>query len=817
MINFDWFPDEELAEELYDYAFQLQEIPDAQPTARGYIELPAVLLRGPVVFPNMLLPAWPADEGGILAVAEAAARGTTVVAVYPATESPVATLENHFPIGVEMAALRPDTFVNEEEDLIIVQGRRRVQIVRIVQVVPYPVVRARVLPETRNRSESEIEALARTVQHMLEEVLDLNDRLPEDIIQLVFGISEPAWVADVVPMVVRTRYEDRLRLLGELDVGKRLEMAARLVAHELDVLHLEGEIHARVRTEMDRSQREAYLREQMRAIQSELGEGDLWLNELNELRERIEQADLPEEARARALKEVQRLSQIPPMSPEVGILRNYIDWILELPWTQQSEDNLDIRHVAEVLDRNHYGLDQVKERLLEYIAVRSLKPRRNHQPILCFVGPPGTGKTSLGKSIAEALGRRFVRLSLGGVHDEAEIRGHRRTYIGALPGRILQTMRRAGTINPVFMLDEVDKLGADYRGDPAAALLEVLDPEQNHAFSDHYLELPYDLSQVMFITTANTTDTIPAPLLDRMEVIRFPGYVDHEKIEIARRFLIPRQVEANGLEGEPITFSAQAIQKIIRAYTFEAGVRNLEREIGKVLRKIARLKAEGREFPTRIGVNMVERFLGPPKNLGLEPEREDAVGVAMGLAWTPDGGEVMPVEVALVDGKGNLQMTGQLGEVMQESVQAALTYLKSRARWLKLDPTVFERTDVHIHLPEGAIPKDGPSAGVTVATALVSAFTGRSVRHDVGMTGEITLRGRVLPVGGVREKVLTAHRVGLKTVLLPRKNLKDLIHVPRQVRHDLTLVPVDHMDEVLQHALAPGRGRPWQPTPAANE
>jgi len=815
MSDFDWFPNEEYAEDLYQQAEELYQVPNATPTADGVIELPAVLVRGPVVYPNMLLPLWLEGAESLMAVDAARAMNSTVIGLYPAEDTPPYAFKHHFLVATEMA-IRDVADLEQEGNMAMAQGRRRVEVLNI-RFDSYPIVRARLLQETRSHSESEIEALARTVLNMLEEVVMLDNNMPEEILNFVFSMNDPSWVADVVGVTLRLPYADRLRLLAELDVGRRLEMAGQMLARELEVLELEDEIHARVRTEMNRSQREAYLREQMRAIQTELGEGDLWMNELNELRERIEKTGLPEEARARALKEVQRLSQIPPMSPEVGILRTYIDWLLELPWNQQTEDNLDIRHVAEVLEANHYGLPQVKERLLEYIAVRSLKPKRNHQPILCFVGPPGTGKTSLGKSIAEALGRKFVRLSLGGVHDEAEIRGHRRTYIGALPGRILQTMRRAGTINPVFMLDEVDKLGADYRGDPAAALLEVLDPEQNHAFSDHYLELPYDLSQVMFITTANTTDTIPAPLLDRMEVIRFPGYVDHEKIEIARRFLIPRQIEANGLDGEQITFSSQAIQKIIREYTFEAGVRNLEREIGKVLRKIARLKAEGREYPTRIGVNMIERFLGPPKNLGLEPEREDAVGVAMGLAWTADGGEVLPVEVALMDGKGNLQMTGQLGEVMQESVQAAMTYLKSRARWLRLDPTVFERTDVHIHLPEGAIPKDGPSAGVTVATALVSAFTGRKVRHDVGLTGEITLRGRVLPVGGVREKVLTAHRVGLKTVVLPRKNMKDLVHVPRQVRHELNLVPVDHMDEVLKVALAAGRGRPWRPTPTEGE
>jgi ATP-dependent Lon protease len=487
----------------------------------------------------------------------------------------------------------------------------------------------------------------------------------------------------------------------------------------------------------------------------------------------------------------------------VGIIRTYIDWILDLPWTTATDDNLDVKHAAEVLEQYHYGLPRAKERILEYIAVRSLKPKKLHQPIICFVGPPGTGKTSLGRSIAEALGRKFVRLSLGGVRDEAEIRGHRRTYIGALPGRILQTMRRAGSINPLFMLDEVDKLGQDFRGDPSSALLEVLDQEQNFAFSDHYLELPYDLSKVMFITTANSTGPIPAALLDRMELIEFPGYIEEEKLEIARRFLVPRQLEESGMDEANVKFADQALQRVIREYTYEAGVRNFEREIGRVCRKLARSKAETKPFPTRISPVVVERFLGPPQFFNLEAERQSEVGVATAIAWTEMGGEIMPVEVLLVEGKGNVQITGQIGNVMQESAQAALTYIKSRADEFQLDPEWFENLDIHIHIPEGAIPKDGPSAGITICTALVSAFTVREVNKEVGMTGEITLRGKVLPVGGIREKVLAAHRSGLKTVLMPRKNEKDLIDVPKRARSELNIILVDHIDQVLKEALLP--------------
>jgi ATP-dependent Lon protease len=495
----------------------------------------------------------------------------------------------------------------------------------------------------------------------------------------------------------------------------------------------------------------------------------------------------------------------------VGIIRTYVDWILDLPWTNATDDNLDVVHAGKVLEQYHYGLPRAKDRILEYIAVRSLKPKRSRQPILCFIGPPGTGKTSLGRSISEALGRKFVRLSLGGVRDEAEIRGHRRTYIGALPGRILQTMRRAGTVNPLFMLDEVDKLGQDFRGDPSSALLEVLDPEQNHAFSDHYLELAYDLSKVMFITTANSIGPIPSALLDRMEVIEFPGYIEEEKLEIARRFLIPRQVEEAGLEEEKIFFLDQALKRMIREYTYEAGVRNLEREIGRVCRKIARTKAEGKKYPTRITPPSVERFLGPPQFFDLEAERQDEAGVATAIAWTESGGEIMPVEVLLMEGKGNLQITGQIGNVMQESAQAALSYLKSRAEQLQVDVQLFENLDIHIHIPEGAIPKDGPSAGITICTALISAFTGRQVHKEVGMTGEITLRGRVLPVGGIREKVLAAHRAGLRTVIMPKRNAKDLIDVPKRARNELTIVLVEHIDQVLEVALNPAPTRSEAP------
>jgi ATP-dependent Lon protease len=580
------------------------------------------------------------------------------------------------------------------------------------------------------------------------------------------------------------------------------------LAKELDVLELEDRIHSQVQQELDKTQREYFLREQMKVIQSELGEGDIYTQEVNELRERIAEMELPDEVRTRAGKELDRLNAMPPMSPETGMIRTYLDWLVDLPWTKSSEDNLDVRHVEEVLESRHYGLPKAKERILEYIAVRRLAKDKMRSPILCFVGPPGTGKTSLGKSIAEALGREFVRVSLGGVRDEAEIRGHRRTYIGALPGRILQTMRRAGTINPLFMLDEVDKLGLDFRGDPASALLEVLDLEQNYAFSDHYLEVPYDLSKVLFITTANILDPIPPALQDRMEVIEFPGYIDEEKLEIAHRFLIPRQLEEHGLEAKSLEFTEGALRAIIREYTYEAGVRNLERNIAQICRKIARRMAEGGEMPRRVMSSTLHRYLGPPQFIRGLAEQEDGVGVATGVAWTEAGGDLMMVEVVLMPGKGNLQLTGQLGDVLQESAQAALSYARSRSEEFGIEADLFDKYDIHVHLPEGAIPKDGPSAGITIATALLSAFTERPVRHDVGMTGEITLRGRVLPVGGIREKLLTAHRAGLKTVLIPKRNKKDLSEVPQRVKRGIRTVLVERMDDVLVEALLPPAPQP---------
>ncbi len=813
MRNNDWFSredEDEFGEALHRRTEELYGVQDALPDEQGLIECPVLPLRDLVIFPRMVSPIFVGRESSLLAIEEAQIEDQTMIALFqrdPEQENPGP--QDFFPIGVEIAVGRLLSMPDGSSSALI-QGRRRLELVEITQFEPFLVARARRIFEPVE-VDRQLDASMRTALELFQRCVQLDRSLPEEAYLYALNIEEPGWLADMIATTVAPPLEERQELLMTIDPLERLRKVIKMLAQEADVLELEDEIHTRAQGEVDRTQREFYLREQMKVIQTELGEGDPWLREINELRSRIEGISLPEEVQLRALKEVDRLSQMPPMSPEVGIIRTYIEWILELPWTEATEDNLDVRHASKILDQYHYGLPRIKDRILEYIAVRSLRPKRTRQPILCFVGPPGTGKTSLGRSISEALGRKFVRLSLGGVRDEAEIRGHRRTYIGALPGRILQTMRRAGTVNPLFMLDEVDKLGQDFRGDPASALLEVLDPEQNHAFSDHYLELPYDLSRVMFITTANTTGTIPPALLDRMEVIEFSGYIEEEKLEIARRFLIPRQKEENGLDGDELSFTDQALQRLIREYTYEAGVRNLEREIGRICRKVARLKAEKKRYPNQIGPATVEKYLGPPQFFNLEAERRDEVGVATAIAWTENGGEIMPVEVLLVDGKGNLQITGQIGNVMQESAQAALSFMKSRCRELEVDPETFDNVDVHIHIPEGAIPKDGPSAGITIATALISAFTGRKVRRDVGLTGEITLRGRVLPIGGVREKVLAAHRSGLKTVVLPRRNQKDLIDVPKKVRHELEIAFVDHMDQVLEIALLPAPSRKRKP------
>ncbi len=765
-------------------------------------ELPLVPVRDTVLYPHLMSPLTVGRERSIRAIEAAMAKDQSIVIFLqrdPETQDPVA--EDLYTIGTEVAIGRmlrmPDGTTS-----LIGRGKSRVKLVEIVQSDPF--LRARVMPiyEPTDKKLS-TEALMRAVLALYEKVVHFSPNLPDDAYVAAMNADTPAWLGDLVGSTLNLELGKRQELLETLDPTTRLQKISILLAKELDVLELQSKIHNQVQEEVDKTQREFYLREQMRAIQHELGEVDSQQREINELREKITQAEMPKEVREKAERELERLAQMPSAAPEVAIIRTYLDWLIALPWTKATTDNLDIPAAAKILDAQHYGLKKAKERILEHIAVRKLAAEKMRSPILCFVGPPGTGKTSMGRSIAQALARTFVRVSLGGIHDEAEIRGHRRTYIGALPGRILQTMRRAGTINPVFMLDEVDKVGVDFRGDPSAALLEVLDPEQNFAFSDHYLDVPYDLSKVMFITTANIIDPVLPALRDRMEVIEFPGYIEEEKVEITKQFLIPRQKEEHGLGASP-KFSDEAIRGLIREYTYEAGVRNLEREIANICRKVARLIAEDKHAPTLVTRESLFKYLGPEKFTYGIAEEKDQIGVATGVAVSEAGGDTMAVEVTLMRGKGGLLLTGQLGEVMQESAQAALSYARAHARELGLKMN-FDKLDIHIHVPEGAVPKDGPSAGITIATALISALSRRAVNKNIAMTGEITLRGRVLPIGGLRDKVLAAHRAGLKTMLIPKKNRKDMVDVPKKVQREMQFIYVDRIEQVLPVAFARGR------------
>ncbi len=770
------------------------------------IELPLLPVRDTVVYPRMLTPLFVGRDRSVMALEAAVVEeNQLVVATQRDADVEEPTVDDLYDIGTLVIVGRmlrlPDGSTN-----ILVQGHQRVEIIDFVQDTPFPRVRVRRLTEESEKTLS-IEALMRAVLALFEKCVQLNRNVPEDAYVAAMNIDEPGWLADMIASVMDFDVEQRQQILDAVDPEDRLQRLSIALGQELDVLELESKIQNKVQEEVDKGQREYFLREQMRIIQGELGELDSQIAEINELREKLAQIELPEEVRAKVEKELSRLSMMPLAAPEVGIIRTYLDWLIELPWTAATEDNDDIKRVAEILDNDHFGLVRAKERILEHIAVRQRVGSKMRSPILCFVGPPGTGKTSLGRSIAEALGRKFIRISLGGIHDEAEIRGHRRTYIGAMPGRIIQSIRRAGTINPLFMLDEIDKVGADFRGDPSAALLEALDPEQNNSFSDHYLELPYDLSKVFFITTANVLYTIPSALQDRMEVIEFSGYIEEEKLAIARQFLIPRQIEQHGLEDVDVNIPDSVVKVIIREYTYEAGVRNLEREIGQICRKLTRRLAENKTIPKTITRQSLPKYLGPPRYTEQKAEKEDEVGVATGIAYTEAGGDIMPIEVTLMPGKGQLTLTGQIGEIMQESIQAALSYVRSKAKEYGIKPEQFENNDIHLHVPEGAIPKEGPSAGVAMATALMSAFSNNKVRHNVAMTGEITLRGRVLPIGGFKEKVLAAHRAGIRTVVVPAQNKKDLVDIPRKVQRDLDIVFTEKMDDVLNTALIVTKAR----------
>jgi ATP-dependent Lon protease len=766
-------------------------------------EIPILPLRGVVIFPSAIAPLL-ISRGTSLKLVEDALVGERVLGLVAQKNAEVESPEPEglYSRGTAGRILKmlkyPDGSVR-----ILVQGLRRIEIQRYVQREPYFTAQVRLLSDVHEPSK-DIEAVQTHMVHQFAKFVSMIPYLPDELQVVVMNIKDPGKVTDLVASNLNISLEEKQDLLNTLDLRSRLEKLSAILNREIELLELGHKIQSQVQTELNKNQKEFYLRQQMKAIQRELGESDARTAEIEELRGKIAEAKMPEEARKAAENELDRLRIIPPESAEHTVVRTYLEWLVTIPWSQSTTDNLDIPHARTILDEDHFDLEKVKDRILEYLAVRKLKqdPRG---PILCFVGPPGVGKTSLGRSIARAMERKFVRFSLGGVRDEAEIRGHRRTYIGSLPGRIVQGLRTAGSNNPLFMLDEIDKLGADFRGDPASALLEVLDPEQNHSFVDHYLDVPLDLSKVMFITTANYLDPIPPALLDRMEVLELSGYIEEEKVEISWRHLIPKQIKENGLTPELIEFTEEGILKVIRSYTREAGLRNLEREIGRVCRKVARAVTEGQTERVRITAEKVREFLGPERFFPEIAERTGEPGIATGLAYTPNGGDILFIESTRMGGKKGLTLTGHLGEVMKESAQAALSYVRTRADRLGIDPDFFETSDIHIHVPAGAVPKDGPSAGVTIAASLASLLTGRAVKPNLAMTGEITLRGKVMPVGGVKEKVLAAKRAGIDTVVLPRLNEKDLEDIPEQVRREMSFVFVDTIDEVLERALEAAR------------
>lgn len=763
--------------------------------------LPLLPLRGMIVFPYMVIPLEVGREKSISALEDAMVHERLIL-LSAQREAGIdePEPEDIYSVGT-LAEIKQLMKLPDGTIRVLVEGMARMRIVEFVQGSPFFRVRAQSLQEEESDERNlETEAFMRAAIEQFEQYVKVGKKVPAEVLPAISNLDEPGRLADTIASHLVLRLEDKQSILEAPSPLQRLQKLHEILTREMEILELERKIQYRVRKQMEKAQKEYYLREQIKAIQKELGDKDDRAAEVEELRERIAQAKLPDYVEEKALKEVERLEKMPPMVAESVVIRNYLDWLLGLPWSVRTEDRIDVNEAERILNEDHFGLEKVKGRILEYLAVCQLS-KKLRGPILCLIGPPGVGKTSLAKSIARALGRKFVRFSLGGVRDEAEIRGHRRTYVGAMPGKIVQVMRQAGSMNPVILLDEVDKMSADWRGDPTSALLEVLDPEQNNKFGDHYLEVTIDLSNVMFITTANTFHGIPRPLLDRMEVITLSGYTEEEKLEIAKRHLWPKQLGEHGLKTEQISLPDKMIREIARNYTRESGVRSLERELASVCRKGAKEIVKGAKVPVRVTPGVLEKFLGAPKYHFGSSELEDRVGVATGLAWTEVGGDILPVEVAVVRGKGNLTLTGKLGEVMRESAQASLSYVRSHAAELGIDERFSESLDLHIHVPEGAIPKDGPSAGITMTTAIASALTGKSVNGKVAMTGEITLRGRVLPIGGLKEKVLAAHRAGIKTVILPKDNAKDLEEIPANVARQLRFVLVDRMDEVLHEAL----------------
>ncbi|MEZ0535712.1 endopeptidase La [Caldicellulosiruptoraceae bacterium PP1] len=764
-------------------------------------KIPLIPLRGLVIFPYMMLHFDVGREISIKALEEAMNNDQMILLTAqkdPKNEDPIE--EDIYEYGT-VSKIKQMLKLPNEAIRVLVEGVSRAKITKFENSDPYFLVEIEEYPDKEVKElDTELEALTRNLINAFEDYARITNKIPPEAIVSVTTINDPGQLADVVAANIIVKLEDKQLILEQTNIKERLTKLYEIIMKEKEIIEIEKKISVKVKKQLDKMQKEYYLREQLKAIQSELGEKEGTFAEAQEYREAILKLNLTEESFQKVMKEIDRLERLPYASPEVGIIRTYLDWIIELPWNNKSDEKIDINYAKKILDQDHYGLTKVKERILEYLAVRKLKNDLKG-PILCLVGPPGVGKTSIAKSIAKALNRNYVRMSLGGVRDEAEIRGHRKTYVGAMPGRIIYSLKQAKTKNPLILLDEIDKLAHDFRGDPASALLEVLDAEQNYAFRDHYLEIPFDLSEVLFITTANTLETIPRPLLDRLEVIEITGYTEEEKLQIALKYLLPKQIEANGLTKNQIRYEQEAIRDIINYYTKESGVRNLEREIARLCRRVAKEILEENKKQVRITKNNLEKYLGIKKYRHDEALNEDRVGIATGLAWTPYGGETLAVEVLTMPGNGKLELTGQLGDVMKESAKAAISYIRAKATQLGINENFYKELDIHIHVPEGAIPKDGPSAGVTMVTAMVSALTQKPVRHDIAMTGEITLRGKVLPIGGVKEKVLAAKRIGIENVILPQENKKDLAELEDYIKKSMNFILVSSIDEVIKSAI----------------